>query len=167
MDCILAIDQGTSSTRALVFDARGRVLGSAQREFDQIFPHDGWVEHDPEVLWQTRRSMRPAARLLTPALRRATLTGIGITNQRETTLIWDVETGAPVYNAIVWQDRRTAARCDTIRADGMADTIARATGLVIDPYFSSTKVAWLLDNVPGLRARAAAANCASAPSTAF
>ena len=154
MDCVLAIDQGTSSTRALVFDTRGRVLGSAQREFDQIFPRDGWVEHDPEVLWDTTLFAARGA-LANARIEARELTGIGITNQRETTLVWDVETGVPVYNAIVWQDRRTASQCDRIRAEGMAAKIAKATGLVIDPYFSSTKVAWLLDNVPGLRARAA------------
>jgi glycerol kinase len=154
LDCVLAIDQGTSSTRALVFDARGRVLGSAQREFDQIFPRDGWVEHDPEVLWDSTLFAARGA-LANARVEARKLTGIGITNQRETTIVWDVETGLPVYNAIVWQDRRTAARCDQIRADGMAEKIAATTGLVIDPYFSSTKVAWLLDTVPGLRARAA------------
>ena len=154
MNCVLAIDQGTSSTRAMVFDVAGRVLGSAQCEFDQIFPHDGWVEHDPEVLWNTTLFAARGA-LANAGIEARALTGIGITNQRETTLIWDADTGLPVHNAIVWQDRRTAARCEAIRADGMADAIAASTGLVIDPYFSSTKIAWLLDNVPGLRARAA------------
>ena len=153
MDRILAIDQGTSSTRAIVFDAQGRALGTAQCEFDQIFPANGWVEHDPEVLWDT--TLRAARGALADARVEARqLGGIGITNQRETTLIWDAKTGVPVGNAIVWQDRRTAARCEEIRADGMSETIAAATGLVVDPYFSSTKVAWLLDNVAGLRARA-------------
>ncbi|MGH8596790.1 MAG: FGGY family carbohydrate kinase, partial [Gammaproteobacteria bacterium] len=150
---VLAIDQGTSSSRALVIDSAGRIRGSAQREFDQIFPHDGWVEHDPEVLWRTVLETARGA-LADAALTARDLTGIGITNQRETTLIWDAATGVPVHNAIVWQDRRTAARCESIRADGMVETIAAATGLVVDPYFSSTKVAWLLDNVPGLKVRA-------------
>ena len=154
MDCVLAIDQGTSSTRALVFERSGRVLGSAQREFDQIFPRDGWVEHDPEILWQTTLFAARGA-LLDAGIEARALTGIGITNQRETTIVWDADTGVPVYNAIVWQDRRTAPRCDRIRADGMAELITDTTGLVIDPYFSSTKIAWLLDTVPGLRARAA------------
>ena len=153
MGCVLAIDQGTSSTRAMVFDVGGRVLGSAQREFDQIFPQDGWVEHDPEVLWETTLYAARGA-LANAGIEARALTGIGITNQRETTVIWDAETGVPVHNAIVWQDRRTALRCDQIRADGMAQTIAASTGLVVDPYFSSTKIAWLLDTVPGLRARA-------------
>ncbi len=154
MDYVLAIDQGTSSTRALVFDRVGCVLGSAQREFDQTFPRDGWVEHDPEVLWQTTLYAARGA-LTNASIEARALTGIGITNQRETTVIWDAESGEPVHNAIVWQDRRTTPRCERARADGMADTIAAATGLVIDPYFSSTKIAWLLDNIAGLRARAA------------
>ncbi len=154
MSGVLAIDQGTSSTRAIVFDGRGRALGTAQREFDQIFPHDGWVEHDPETLWETTLFAARGA-LADAGVEAGSLTGIGITNQRETTLIWDAETGQPVYNAIVWQDRRTAARCERIRSDGMEGAISKATGLVVDPYFSSTKIAWLLENVPGLRARAA------------
>src|SRR5262249_16775074 len=134
VDRILAIDQGTSSSRALVFDRAGHILGSAQVEFDQMFPQDGWVGHDPEVLWET--TLRAARGALADARVEArSLAAIGITNQRETTLIWDAETGAPVGNAIVWQDRRTAQRCERIRADGMAETIARATGLVVDPYF--------------------------------
>jgi glycerol kinase len=154
VDRILAIDQGTSSSRAIVFDTQGRALGSAQCEFDQIFPANGWVEHDPEVLWET--TLRAARGAIADArIEARDLTGIGITNQRETTLIWDAKTGTPVSNAIVWQDRRTAARCDEIRADGMSEKIAASTGLVVDPYFSSTKVAWLLDNVAGVRARAA------------
>ncbi len=154
MDYVLAIDQGTSSTRALVFDVQGHVHGSAQREFDQQFPRDGWVEHDPEVLWGTTLSAARGA-LANAGIEARSLTGIGITNQRETTLIWDADTGVPVHNAIVWQDRRTAPRCERVRSDGMAETIAAATGLVVDPYFSSTKIAWLLENIPGLRTRAA------------
>jgi glycerol kinase len=150
---VLAIDQGTSSSRALVIDAGGVVRGSAQQEFDQIFPHDGWVEHDPEVIWQTVLAVARGA-LADAAIDAAALTGIGITNQRETTLLWDAATGEPVHNAIVWQDRRTAARCDAMRAEGMAPAITAATGLVVDPYFSSTKLAWLLDNVPAVRSRA-------------
>jgi glycerol kinase len=153
MDYVLAIDQGTSSSRALVIDTTGRIHGSAQREFDQLFPHDGWVEHDPEVLWRTVLDTARGA-LANARLEARDVAGIGITNQRETTLIWDAATGVPVYNAIVWQDRRTAPRCESIRADGMVEAIAAATGLVVDPYFSSTKVAWLLDNVPGLKLRA-------------
>ena len=127
MDCVLAIDQGTSSTRALVFDVGGRVLGSAQREFDQIFPRDGWVEHDPEMLWDTTLYAARGA-LANAGIEARALTGIGITNQRETTLIWDAETGVPVHNAIVWQDRRTAQRCEQIRADGMEKTITDVDG---------------------------------------
>jgi glycerol kinase len=153
LNYVLAIDQGTSSSRALVIDGAGRIHGSAQREFDQSFPRDGWVEQDPEVLWQTALDAARGA-LADAGVAADALTGIGITNQRETTLIWDAATGVPVYNAIVWQDRRTAERCETIRADGMVDTIAAATGLVVDPYFSSTKIAWLLDTIPGVRQRA-------------
>jgi len=153
MDRLLAIDQGTSSSRAIVFDASGRVLGSAQKEFDQIFPQDGWVEHDPELIWQTVLETARGA-LAAAGCTGSDLAGIGITNQRETTLVWDAETGRAVHNAIVWQDRRTAERCDAIRRDGMADLIGMRTGLVIDPYFSGTKLAWLLEHVPGLRARA-------------
>jgi glycerol kinase len=157
MKPVLAIDQGTSSSRGIVFatDGRrdGRMLGSAQREFDQLFPRDGWVEQDAEVLWQTTLAASRDA-LAAAGVSASDLLGIGITNQRETTLVWDVNTGEVVYNAIVWQDRRTAARCETIRADGMEETIRTSTGLVVDPYFSSTKLAWLLDEVPGLRGRA-------------
>jgi glycerol kinase len=153
MERILAIDQGTSSSRAIVFDGAGRVLGSAQREFDQIFPRDGWVEHDPEQIWQTVLETARGA-LAAAAVDARAVTAIGITNQRETTLVWDAATGAPLHNAIVWQDRRTADRCDVIRREGMAREIVERTGLVVDPYFSGTKLAWLLDEVPGLRARA-------------
>ncbi len=153
MGRILAIDQGTSSSRAIVFDERGTALAVAQREFDQIFPRDGWVEHDPEQIFAT---VLDTAR---HALANAGLTGsdidaIGITNQRETTLLWEAASGTPVHNAIVWQDRRTAARCETIRSAGMAPLISARTGLVVDPYFSSTKLSWLLHEVPGLAKRA-------------
>jgi glycerol kinase len=146
---ILAIDQGTTSSRAIVFDRDGRALASAQREFPQIYPHQGWVEHDPEEIWST-----------TVAVSRAALdssgpvSAIGITNQRETTLVWDRATGEPVYNAIVWQDRRTADRCEALRAAGHEPLVAERTGLLLDPYFSATKVAWILDRVDGARERA-------------
>ncbi|NJN52111.1 MAG: glycerol kinase GlpK, partial [Gammaproteobacteria bacterium] len=153
MGLILAIDQGTSSTRSIVFDADGRVLGAAQLEFDQIFPRDGWVEHDPERIWETVVETGRAA-LAAAGVSASALDGIGITNQRETTLVWDASTGEPLHNAIVWQDRRTAARCDEIRSDGMAAAISSKTGLVVDPYFSSTKLAWLLREIPGLTKRA-------------
>jgi glycerol kinase len=153
MAAILAIDQGTSSSRAIVFDGSGRILGAAQREFDQHFPRDGWVEHDPETLWRTVLEAGRGA-LAAAGLDGRDLAAIGITNQRETTLVWDAVTHAPLHAAIVWQDRRTAERCVEIRKDGMAPEIAERTGLVVDPYFSSTKLAWLLDNVAGLRTRA-------------
>ncbi len=149
---ILALDQGTSSSRAIVFDLEGRVVALAQREFDGRFPHDGWVEHDPEVLFSTTVE---AARevLATGPVGIGDIACVGITNQRETTLLWDRRSGEPVYPAIVWQDRRTAAHCERMRADGMEDLIAERTGLLIDPYFSATKLAWLLDR-PGVRSRA-------------
>ena len=153
MSHLLAIDQGTSSSRAIVFDRTGRALGSAQREFDQLFPHDGWVEHDPETIWQTVVDVGRAA-LARAGIGAADLAGIGITNQRETTLVWDAATGRAHHNAIVWQDRRTADRCERLRGEPFANEIVARTGLVIDPYFSSTKLEWLLDNVAGLRARA-------------
>jgi glycerol kinase len=150
---ILAIDQGTSSSRAIVFDGHGRPLGTAQYEFDQIFPRDGWVEHDPEQIWSTVQAAIRGALAAANCEARA-ITAIGITNQRETTVVWEAASGRALHNAIVWQDRRTAERCAAIRDEGMAATIAERTGLVVDPYFSSTKLAWLLEHVPGLRARA-------------
>jgi len=150
---IMAIDQGTSSSRAMVFDLDGRILGIGQEAFDMIFPADGWVEQDPEVLWQTTLAAGRAA-LAAAGLEAADIAAIGITNQRETTLVWDRRTGECVHNAIVWQDRRTADHCERMRADGIEELVARETGLVLDPYFSATKLAWLLDEVPGLRQRA-------------
>ncbi|HEX7037469.1 MAG TPA: glycerol kinase GlpK [Pseudomonadales bacterium] len=150
---IMAIDQGTSSSRAIVFDLDGRVLGVGQEPFDMIFPQSGWVEQDPEVLWRTTLAAGRAA-LEAAGVEAGHVAAIGITNQRETTLVWDRATGECVHNAIVWQDRRTAARCQAMVADGLEDQVVRETGLVIDPYFSATKLAWLLDEVPGLRARA-------------
>jgi glycerol kinase len=154
MKYVLALDQGTTSSRAMVFDDHGRVRGVAQRELRQIFPQPGWVEHDPEEIW---RGQLACARL---ALKRAGVTArriaaIGITNQRETTVVWDRRTGMPVHNAIVWQDRRTAARCSGLQRRGKAPLIAERTGLVVDPYFSATKLEWILDSIPGLRIHAA------------
>ncbi len=154
MGRIMAIDQGTSSSRAILFDLEGRVLGIGQEPFDMVFPAGGWVEQDPEVLWYTTLAAGHAA-LAAAGIGADEVDAIGITNQRETTLVWDRATGECVHNAIVWQDRRTAGRCEAMRRDGLAELVARETGLVLDPYFSSTKLAWLLDNVPGLRARAA------------
>ncbi|MDZ7670711.1 MAG: glycerol kinase GlpK [Gammaproteobacteria bacterium] len=153
MHRIMAIDQGTSSSRAMVFDLDGRILGVGQEAFDMIFPADGWVEQDPEVLWQTTLAAGRAA-LTGAGVEAADIAAIGITNQRETTLVWDRRTGECVHNAIVWQDRRTADHCERMRADGIETLVARETGLVLDPYFSATKLAWLLDEIPGLRQRA-------------
>ena len=153
MSYILALDQGTTSSRAIVFDRKTRTVSVAQQEFRQVFPKTGWVEHDPRDIWNSQLAV---ARL---ALRKARLTArdiaaIGITNQRETTIVWDRATGKPIYNAIVWQDRRTAGACDRLKGRGWEPLIRRRTGLVIDAYFSATKIQWILDNVPGARARA-------------
>ena len=156
---ILALDQGTTSSRAIVFDHRGRIVASAQREFRQIFPQPGWVEHDAQEIWKTQLDV---ARL---ALRKASLTAkdiaaIGITNQRETTVVWERATGKPICNAIVWQDRRTAAACDRLKAHGLAPMIRRKTGLVVDAYFSATKLQWILHHIPGVKKRAQAGELA-------
>ncbi|HEY7883320.1 MAG TPA: glycerol kinase GlpK [Cellvibrionaceae bacterium] len=151
-DYLLAIDQGTTSSRAIVFAPSGEAIASAQQEFDQHFPDDGWVEHDPEQIWQvTAKVCREALEQL-PAGQ--TVKGIGITNQRETTVVWDKSTGKPVYPAIVWQDRRTAQYCRNLAKDGHETLIRERTGLLLDPYFSATKLAWILDNVEGVRVRA-------------
>jgi glycerol kinase len=153
MKAILAFDQGTTSSRAIAFGRDGRILATSQQEFRQIYPQPGWVEHDPLEIWATQRDV--AARALAKAgLAAGDVGAIGITNQRETTLLWDRATGRPVANAIVWQDRRTASRCDALRQAGHEATIAARTGLVLDAYFSGTKLAWLLDNVAGARERA-------------
>jgi glycerol kinase len=151
--CVLALDQGTTSSRAILFDRRGRIVASAQEEFRQYFPQPGWVEHDPEDLWDTTR--RVALSVLRRAGARAgDVAAVGIANQRETTLLWDRSTGRPVHRAIVWQDRRTAAACAALEKRGLGPLFRKKTGLVIDPYFSGTKLAWILDNVPGARGRA-------------
>ena len=153
MKYVLALDQGTTSSRAMLFDRAGQVVAMAQREFRQIFPKPGWVEHDADEIWQTQLAV--AAQVLKEnRVSAADVDAIGITNQRETTVLWDRKTGAPVAHAIVWQDRRTAGRCDDLRAAGWAKKIQKKTGLVLDAYFSGTKLEWLLDNVPGARARA-------------
>ncbi len=147
---VLAIDQGTTSTRAILFDAAGRARSSAQVELTQHYPRPGWVEHDPEEIWRaTVTTCREAA-----AAADGPIAAIGVANQRETTLLWERASGRPVYNAIVWQDRRTADVCDRWRREGLGDAVAQRTGLVIDPYFSASKIVWLLDHVPGLRRRA-------------
>jgi glycerol kinase len=147
---VLALDQGTTSSRSLLFDARGRVVALAQREFTQHFPRPGWVEHDAREIWETQRATMSDALARAGATPRD-LVAIGITNQRETTVLWDRSTGAPLAPAIVWQDRRTAAHCERLRAEGLEPEISAQTGLLLDPYFSATKMAWLLDNVPGAR----------------
>ena len=158
-DHILSLDQGTTSSRAIIFDRAGRIVSVAQKEFTQIFPQPGWVEHDPMEIWSTQLGVA-AESVLRAGLRTNDIDSVGITNQRETTIVWDRETGQPVYNAIVWQDRRTAGFCDKLRAQGLADMIREKTGLVIDAYFSGTKVKWILDNVAGARARAEAGKLA-------
>ena len=152
-DYILALDQGTTSSRAIVFDRAGRIAGAAQEEFPQIYPQPGWVEHDPEAIWRTQLATARQA-LDAAGIDASQVAAIGITNQRETTVVWDRETGEPLHNAIVWQCRRTAAMCDRLRAAGWTDPVRAKTGLVIDAYFSGTKLAWLLDQVPGLRDKA-------------
>jgi glycerol kinase len=150
---VLVIDQGTTSTRAVLFDASGTPVAFAQEEFPQIFPRPGWVEHDPRSLWSSALSTARQA-LRRGACEAASVAGIGITNQRETTLIWERSTARPIANAIVWQDRRTAESCAALKASGCEPQVTARTGLVLDPYFSATKIAWLLDSVPGARAAA-------------
>ncbi len=156
---ILAIDQGTTSSRAILFNHSGRIHGIAQQEFRQIFAHPGWVEHDANEIWSSQLAVAQQV-LREHGLSASDIAAIGITNQRETTVLWDRKTGEPVANAIVWQDRRTAALCDALRAEGHSDMFRKKTGLVIDGYFSGTKLRWLLDHVPGVRARAEAGELA-------
>jgi glycerol kinase len=153
MSFVLALDQGTTSSRAIVFDHAGALCGAAQKEFRQIFPRPGWVEHDPTEIWATQSGVVTEA-LVSAGIGAGDLAALGITNQRETTLLWERASGKPVANAIVWQDRRTAGTCDDLRAAGHEPLFARKTGLVLDAYFSGTKLKWLLDNVPDARARA-------------
>ncbi|WP_439483535.1 glycerol kinase GlpK [Cyclobacterium plantarum] len=150
---LMALDQGTTSSRAIIFNQKGQIVSSAQKDFEQIFPQSGWVEHDPEEIWTSQASVA------TEAITRAKISahqiaGIGITNQRETTIVWDRNTGEPVFNAIVWQDRRTSAFCNTLKENGHSDMVRDKTGLIIDAYFSGTKIKWILDNVDGARERA-------------
>ena len=152
-DHILSLDQGTTSSRAIVFNALGRPVSAAQEELPQIYPQPGWVEHDPEAIWSTQLSTARRA-LAQAGITAADIAAIGLTNQRETTILWDRRTGKPIHNAIVWQCRRTAAMCDRLKAEGFDHAIQAKTGLVTDAYFSGTKVAWLLENVPQARARA-------------
>lgn len=152
---ILALDQGTSSSRAIVFDHEGRICATAQKEFPQHFPKPGWVEHDPKDIWSSEASVIAEA-ITALGINGLNIEGIGITNQRETTIVWDAETGEPVYNAIVWQDRRTSEYCDSLKEQNLTGFIREKTGLIIDAYFSATKIRWILENVPGARARAEA-----------
>ena len=146
---ILAFDQGTTSSRAILFDKNGNIQGVEQEEFTQIFPKSGWVEHDAIEIWNSQIGV--AKKLLQKkGVKASEIAAIGITNQRETTVVWDKNTGKPIHNAIVWQDRRTAAICDQLKADGHEAYIKETTGLVVDAYFSGTKVKWMLDNVEGL-----------------
>ena len=150
---ILALDQGTTSSRAIVFDHNGQICSVAQKEFTQYFPKPGWVEHNPNEIWSSE------AAVIAEAISQIDINGkdiaaIGITNQRETTVVWDIDTDEPIYNAIVWQDRRTAEFCDKLKAQGLVDKIREKTGLIVDAYFSGTKIKWILDNVPGARERA-------------
>src|SRR5687768_4150859 len=149
---ILSLDQGTTSSRAIIFDKKGSIVATAQKEFTQIFPQPGWVEHDANEIWRTQLGVSEEA-LRLAGLSARDVAAIGITNQRETTVVWDRTTGEPIHNAIVWQDRRTAAVCDKLKAERAAQTVRDKTGLVIDAYFSGTKASWLLDHVGGARAR--------------
>ena len=150
---ILALDQGTSSSRAIVFDGHGQAKAVSQKEFTQIFPKPGWVEHNPMEIWSSQASVIAEA-ITSIDINGLNIAAIGITNQRETTIVWDAETGTPVYNAIVWQDRRTSEYCDSLKRDGRTDLIRSKTGLIIDAYFSATKIRWILDNVEGARQKA-------------
>src|SRR3954469_7779389 len=159
MKCILALDQGTTSSRAIVFDHSGKIKGVAQKEFRQIFPQPGWVEHDANEIWQSQREVAIEA-AGKAGVKREDLAAIGITNQRETTLVWNRKPGEPICNAIVWQDRRTANICDRLKARKLDRVIRRKTGLVVDAYFSATKVQWILENVKGAKPRARAGELA-------
>lgn len=159
MPYILALDQGTTSSRSIVFDADGHPVATAQKEFRQIFPQPGWVEHDAMEIWTTQLATAKQA-LKKAGLKAADIAGIGITNQRETVVVWDRRSGKPISNAIVWQDRRTAGFCDSLKKHGHAAMLQKKTGLVIDAYFSASKLRWILDNVPGARKRAAAGELA-------
>ena len=159
MTYLMALDQGTTSSRAIVFADSGEIVAVAQREFHQHFPQPGWVEHDAEEIWSSQRDVACEA-LATAKVKAADIAAIGITNQRETVVVWDRSTGKPIHRAIVWQDRRTAATCDRLRAEGREPIIHKKTGLLLDPYFSATKIAWILDHVDGARAAAEAGKLA-------
>jgi glycerol kinase len=156
---ILSLDQGTTSSRAIIFNHDGEIIAIAQKEFTQIYPHAGWVEHDPMEIWSTQLSVAAEA-IVKASLSASDINSIGITNQRETTIVWDRGTGKPIYNAIVWQDRRTSEYCDQIKKQGLSKKIQDKTGLIIDSYFSATKAKWILENVEGARAKAEAGQLA-------
>ena len=157
MSYILALDQGTTSSRAIIFDEAGQIFSTSQKEYAQIFPKNGWVEHNPLEIWESQRTT--AVEVLKKAdLTAKDIAAVGITNQRETTVCWNRKTGAPIYNAIVWQDRRTSAFCDDVRGK-YGDLISAKTGLEIDAYFSASKIRWIFDNVSGARAMAERASC--------
>src|ERR1043166_1275476 len=150
MKYIIALDQGTTSSRAVLFDEKGSIAGIAQQEFTQIFPQSGWVEHDPNEIWSTQLGVLQRV-IAENKVDAKSIVAIGITNQRETTVIWNRKTGEPIYNAIVWQDKRTASICEELKSKGLTDYVRQNTGLVIDSYFSGTKIKWILDNVKGAR----------------
>ena len=152
-DYIMALDAGTTSNRCILFNKKGEICSMAQREFHQYFPQPGWVEHDADEIWASMLGVAVEAMSRIGA-EAADIAAIGITNQRETTIVWDKETGEPIAHAIVWQCRRTAAYCDSLKEQGYMDSFRKKTGLVIDAYFSATKIKWLLDHVPGARERA-------------
>ncbi len=156
---ILALDQGTTSSRAILFDGDGRIIAVAQREFTQLYPQPGWVEHNPEEIWNSQLAVAQEA-IAKAGLHARDIKAIGITNQRETTVVWERATGKPIHHAIVWQDRRTAPACDALKAQGLEAAITAKTGLLLDAYFSGTKIAWILDHLPGARARAEAGELA-------
>ncbi len=156
---ILAIDQGTTSSRAIVFDEKANRIGQSQQEFPQIFPNDGWVEHDPEAIWSSTLAVCQSV-LKDTGIAAQEIASVGITNQRETTILWDITTGKPVYNAIVWQDRRTSVYCQSLVDQGWAEKVQEKTGLLIDPYFSATKIRWVLENVEGAKQKAKAGQLA-------
>ena len=150
---IISLDQGTTSSRAVVFDNHSNIVAVSQKEFKQIYPQPGWVEHDPMEIYASQYAVMIEA-IAKCGIRPYHIAAIGITNQRETTIVWDKNTGKPIYNAIVWQCRRTADICEQVRKDGLEDYIKENTGLVLDPYFSATKIKWILDNVKGAREKA-------------
>ncbi len=162
MTYLLALDQGTSSSRSIVFDEAGHIVAQAQVELPQIYPKPGWVEHDPMEIWRTQLATAREA-LAKAGLKASAIRALGITNQRETTVVWNRATGQPIHHAIVWQDRRAEATCAQLREQGKEALIQAKTGLLVDAYFSGTKLKWLLDNVPGARARPNAANWLLAP----